>query len=268
MPNDEKERDRLDLQHTLWTMTTDGELHTAPITSPRRVLDIATGTGLWAMEFAEKFPNAQVTGTDLSPIQPTFVPVNCSFEIADAEDEWNFSEQFDYIHGRALMSCFADPRSIIQKAYDALEPGGHLEMQDGLFPFQFLDPQPPAEHPLQVFLRNSLEASIRSGRPWNNAQHYASWMSEVGFEDVVERRFNWPCGPWAKGEKMKKLGVYFLEDLKNAIEPICMKLFVKVLGWSEERTKEVVEGVLGSLGARKVYLFETVLFVTGRKPLA
>jgi hypothetical protein len=67
---------------------------------------------------------------------------------------------------------------------------------------------------------------------------------------------------------MKKLGVYFLEDLKNAIEPICMKLFVKVLGWSEESTKELVEGVLASLGARRVYLFETVLFVIGRKPLA
>lgn len=254
----QKERDRLDLQHMLWVMTLDGALHTAPLTSPRRVLDIATGTGLWSVEFAEQFPEAHVLGTDLSPIQPNFVPVNCSFEIADAEDEWTFSHKFDYIHGRALMSCFADPRSIIQKAYDALEPGGYLELQDGLFPFQFLDPKPPDGHPLHIFLDNCLQASRISGRPWDNAQHYGRWMAEVGFEDVIDKRYNWPCGPWAKGEKMKKLGVYFLEDLNHAVEPICMKLFVKVLGWREERVRAFLEELKPCLGLRKIYLFETV----------
>jgi hypothetical protein len=92
-------------------------------------------------------------------------------------------------------------------------------------------------------------------------------MREIGFEDVVEKRYHWPCGPWAKGEKMKKVGVYFLEDLRHAVEPICMKLFVKVLGWSEERVQELVSQVLANLGARKVYLYETVLFVYGRKPM-
>jgi ubiquinone/menaquinone biosynthesis C-methylase UbiE len=30
-----------------------GELHAAPIQNPRRVLDIGTGTGIWAIDFAE-----------------------------------------------------------------------------------------------------------------------------------------------------------------------------------------------------------------------
>ncbi|PSN74755.1 S-adenosyl-L-methionine-dependent methyltransferase [Corynespora cassiicola Philippines] len=220
------------------------------------------------MDFAEQNPNSKVIGTDLSPIQPTYVPINCSFEIADAEDEWTFSRPFDYIHGRALLSCFTDPRAMIQKAFDALAPGGYLELQDGLFPFLFMDPQPPPSHPLQVFLANALEASVRSGRPWNNAQHYRRWMVELGFEDVVEKRCNWPCGTWAKGDKAKKLGVYFQEDLSHALEPICMKLFVKVLGWSEDGVRLFLRDLLPTLGARKVYLYETVLFVYGRKPLA
>lgn len=197
-------------------------------------------------------------GTDLSPIQPSYVPVNCEFEIADAEDEWDFSRPFDYIHGRALLSCFTDPQAMIQKAYNALAPGGYLELQDGLFPFLFLGEQPAPEHPLRMFLDNALLASQRAGRPWDNVQHYRRWMVEAGFEDVEEKRFNWPCGTWAKGEKMKKLGVYFLEDLRHAVEPICMKLFVKVLGWEEEKVKQLVEEVLPRLGAKKVYLYETV----------
>jgi methylase of polypeptide subunit release factors len=49
-----------------------GGLACAPIdTIPlHNVLDFATGTGIWAIEFADEYPGANVIGTDLSPIQP------------------------------------------------------------------------------------------------------------------------------------------------------------------------------------------------------
>lgn len=34
------------------------------------MLDIATGTGIWAIKFAQQHPQATVIGTDLSMIQP------------------------------------------------------------------------------------------------------------------------------------------------------------------------------------------------------
>jgi ubiquinone/menaquinone biosynthesis C-methylase UbiE len=71
-------------------LTLDGALFSAPIGElpggVHNALDIATGTGTWAMEFgrrysltytyffniisADEFPSAKVIGTDLSPIQP------------------------------------------------------------------------------------------------------------------------------------------------------------------------------------------------------
>lgn len=30
-----------------------GELHKAPITNPRKILDLGTGTGIWALDIAE-----------------------------------------------------------------------------------------------------------------------------------------------------------------------------------------------------------------------
>ncbi|KAI8247308.1 Secondary metabolism regulator LAE1 [Colletotrichum sp. SAR 10_77] len=37
----------------------------------KRVLDVGTGTGLWAIDFADEHPDAEVLGTDLSPVQTT-----------------------------------------------------------------------------------------------------------------------------------------------------------------------------------------------------
>lgn len=37
----------------------------APVISPAHVLDIGTGTGIWAIEFAEQNPESLVVGTDL-----------------------------------------------------------------------------------------------------------------------------------------------------------------------------------------------------------
>lgn len=42
-----------------------GELHLAPLSNPERVLDVGTGTGIWAIDFADRNPNTKVTGIDL-----------------------------------------------------------------------------------------------------------------------------------------------------------------------------------------------------------
>jgi ubiquinone/menaquinone biosynthesis C-methylase UbiE len=66
----------------------DGNLSLAPVgESPARVLDIATGTGIWAIEFANAHPDSKVIGTDFSQIQPDGVASNCSFVVEDAEEE-------------------------------------------------------------------------------------------------------------------------------------------------------------------------------------
>ena len=95
----------MDLHHHIFRLMLGGRLYRAPITSDiERVLDYGTGTGIWAMDFADEHSNAFVTGTDLSPIQPDWVPPNCKFYVDDVENEWMFrpDEAFDLIHGRSM----------------------------------------------------------------------------------------------------------------------------------------------------------------------
>ncbi|KAH8647297.1 hypothetical protein BX600DRAFT_503441 [Xylariales sp. PMI_506] len=55
------EQDRLDLQHGLFRILYDGWLSLVPFTkAPDFVLDIDSGTALWAFEFAEQNPSSTV----------------------------------------------------------------------------------------------------------------------------------------------------------------------------------------------------------------
>jgi chemotaxis methyl-accepting protein methylase len=76
------------------------------------------------------------------------IPSNVHFEIHNAETEWYFAapgmEEFDFIHGRVLAACFADPKSVFSRIIAKLKPGGYFEMQDCAFPFQWASP-PPAD---------------------------------------------------------------------------------------------------------------------------
>lgn len=81
-PNDEIAQDNLDLFHHIFNLSLDGNLFLAPISpNPQRVLDLGTGTGIWAIDFADQYPSAAVVATDLSPIQPPNVPPNLEFQL-------------------------------------------------------------------------------------------------------------------------------------------------------------------------------------------
>lgn len=88
-------RARLDLSHHIYCLIVDGALYQAPLQkdSIKRCLDFGTGTGIWAIDFADEFPSCEVIGTDLSPIQPSSVPPNLSFY---GKSGWYIAESETY----------------------------------------------------------------------------------------------------------------------------------------------------------------------------
>lgn len=257
----------MEVQHALYGVTFRGKLYLAPIGNQvHNVLDVATGTGSWAIEFAQQHPESNVLGTDLSAIQPLYVPPNCRFEIDDAEDQWIFESKFDFIHGRTLLTLFKDPkRVLIQQAFDALSPGGYLELQDAAFPFQYASQDPPVDSALYKWANFAIEGGIKRERPWTTVVKYAQWMGEVGFEEIVEMNFYWPTNHWAKGQYMREVAMYYQRDLIDGLEGISLRI-METIGWSAEQTKEFLVDVKRDIRDPNIRAYMPVKVVYGRKP--
>lgn len=123
--------DSLDMHHEVIRNLLDGALYRAPVQNPRHILDVGTGTGIWAIDVADKHPAAAVLGTDLSPIQPHWLPANCTFEIADAAAPWAFAQQFDLVHVRNLGNSLSDYPALAAAAFNSMHVDGYIELSEG-----------------------------------------------------------------------------------------------------------------------------------------
>jgi SAM-dependent methyltransferase len=257
-PNDKDEQDRLDLQHNLFLLTLDGKLNLAPIEEMpggiHNVLDIGTGTGIWAVDFATRFPYADIIGTDLSPIQPAVVPPNCRFEVDDAEDEWVFSQKFDYIHGRMLGSCFNSHVTVFESAFNFLRPGGWFEIQDFAFPFRCVDDTVKGTA-FERWLTSVQAGCQKLGKDLGRAPIYRQYMRDIGFVDVQQKLLAWPIGSWPKDEKMKMLGAWCKEDILAGMQGASMAILTRGLGMTTEEVEVFLMEIREAINSKKLHCY-------------
>ncbi|KAF7590690.1 hypothetical protein BBP40_002525 [Aspergillus hancockii] len=238
-PNDEMQNEQLDIAHHMFNMLLDNKLALAPIADDiQRVLDIGTGTGIWAIDFADEYPAAEVTGTDLSPTQPSFVPPNLRFEIDDAEDPWAYPKNhFDLIHVRSMYGAIADWPQFYRNVLIGLKPGAWFDQLEMSIEFKSDNGTITHDHVMAVWSRTFIEAGEIFGKTFRIADLARQYMVEAGFQNVVERRFKLPVGPWSKDETYKKLGMWNLVHCEQGIEGWAMALLTRVMGWSFEEVQ-------------------------------
>ncbi|KAF2815435.1 S-adenosyl-L-methionine-dependent methyltransferase, partial [Mytilinidion resinicola] len=275
LPNDEPEFARLDRQHEQFCFMFGGELGRAPLIKEevKTVVDIGTGTGIWATDFAKKYPDAKVVGIDISPVEVTEkTPANCSFQLADftAPSTWAAypPASLSYIHGRMIAVGVRSWTALARQCYDALAPGGWVEIQELSFPLRCDDGSAPPDGPMLQWSANMMAGGAAFGVDMTGSRYFPDILVSTGFEEVTLKPYQWPNNPYSSDPVLRAIGESQQHNFRNGLEGFSVGLFTKALGWSLEKTMGFLGEVREVIGDTREHVYMPMLVMYGRKPLA
>ncbi|KAJ5683372.1 hypothetical protein N7462_006537 [Penicillium macrosclerotiorum] len=273
-PADEQQLESYDAAHLAALIAEVGErnpLFRAPIV-PKRVLDIGTGKGSWAIDVADMFPETIVRGVDLFPPPVTWLPPNCILEVDDVLQEWTWREKFDLIHIRIAASAFTptETEGLMKQCYDRLEPGGWIEQME-IHPTIYCDDGSVASDNVLFDVGPRFDAAAnKSGKPMDLINTMRASIEKAGFIDVHEKSVKWPIGPWPRDKTLKDLGLVNLNHWLTGMEGYTMYLMTKFgepAPWSTEEVQVYNAQIRKELVNPRQHVYQRAKRVWARKPL-
>ncbi|KAE8132431.1 S-adenosyl-L-methionine-dependent methyltransferase [Aspergillus pseudotamarii] len=236
----------------------DGYLFHAPIIEePQKVLDIGTGIGAWAIDFADVFRGSTVFGIDWVYLQADLGTPNVHFIIEDVENYPGWYSEFrnvDYVHVGQIGHRVQNLRNILNGISRCCKPGAWVEFGDWVVELE--DPNGPV-HQWYVELQLALS---RYGYDLEFPILYSSTMEEKGFGGITisDNRIPMSLNDTTHTMTSKALlecWAYTLEDL--SMEPMTEKL-----GHSAEYVHELCSSAQRAIltGGKNGYLNWRVIY--------
>ncbi len=183
----EQEIFRLDMQHYMFRWEFGGD-YLAPV-RPTSILDVACGTGRWAMDMGQRFPGANIVGFDINEDliararSDSGLPDNCLFLVGDALKPFAFqSGSFDFVMARANSAYIPVPQwpAVVAEMARVTVPGGWIELRD----FGLVQSNSPALTALTEQFAKM--AAMRPIYPGSGA-HLANFLRQAGLRTVKAR---------------------------------------------------------------------------------
>ncbi|KAL1975775.1 hypothetical protein VTN31DRAFT_4167 [Thermomyces dupontii] len=267
LPNDETENDRLDMLHEMFLTMLRRRLYLAPITKPQRVIDLGTGTGIWAIDFADLHPQAEVIGCDLSPTQPALVPPNLKFVVDDIESDWAYKDNpFDYIHARFLALSIRNYEELIKQCYRSVKPGGWVEFQDW-DPNPFSDDDSLKGTCLEKYYREVYGAFEMAGYEVCPGPKLEEWFKRAGFVDIQVKKFLVPYGVWPKERYFKRIGAWNQAQAEaSGFEAVALAALTRYKNWTKEEVTILASQARSDGRNHRVHMMFSFYVVYGRRP--
>lgn len=239
--NDEPQNEVLDLFHHIFRRVASNKLFHAPIArnDMKKVLDVGTGTGIWAIDVADEFPEAQVMATDISPIQPDFLPPNLANFIEDCTSVWSWPDDcFDLVHIRCLNGSVKSWETLFKDAYRCVKPGGYVESCELSVRIESDDGSVTKNSCMYRWGELFTDAAKVLGRSFTVIEDdlQRKGMEEAGFVDIQEKEFKIPLGIWPAEPVMKEIGILMLAAMVSDLEGFALDVATSIKGWSKETT--------------------------------
>ncbi|KAH8896217.1 S-adenosyl-L-methionine-dependent methyltransferase [Thozetella sp. PMI_491] len=267
IPNDDVEQNRDDMKHAMMLELTDGQLFFAPIgDNPQKIIDLGTGTGIWAIDVADKFPSAEVLGVDLSPIQPTWVPPNCKFLVDDIEDEWMNGDNWDFVHMRCISPWLKDTSKLLKTAYQNLKPGAWIEIQEFDGRVNCDDGTIAPDAPLKRFYDLIPIAMAKFGTTFNAGENLREPLENAGFVNVNCKVLKVPFGPWPRNKTMRLIAHYCLLMMVDLMSAMAVKPFKKLETLNEVEIELLLAAAKKGIVDPKQHGYIKYFFWTAQKP--
>lgn len=197
---------------------------------------------------AAHYPSAQVTAFDLTPPNINPLPSNLTVVQSNAEDEWPFTQPFDFIHGRMLIGGIRSWPYFLTQCWKHLALGGQIEL---------LEITQSNASDLPTFNTDEASPFIKLGHTLSRAMasqgldnygcaKHVEKLEELGFVGIREQEIKWPLGNWGEGEKEKTIGLLCLKNFQTFIDTSVRGILVSG-GLTEEEGEMLAEEGLQDL---------------------
>ncbi len=163
-----------------------GHLQVGAASSPVSVLDLATGSGVWGVAFAQQSPQVRVTAVDWPGV------LKVTRRIAD---RFQLGDRFAYVEGDLHDADFgrghqvatlghilhsegeAQSKSLLRKTFEALAPGGTIVIAE------FVPNEERTGPPMALTFAVNMLVNSEEGDTFTFGE-IGSWLREAGFADV------------------------------------------------------------------------------------
>ncbi|KAJ0309781.1 hypothetical protein Brms1b_009005 [Colletotrichum noveboracense] len=136
-----------------------------------------------------------------------------------------------------------------------LEPGGYIELQDNAWPILCPDDSMPETSAIARWSSLLVEGCNKIGSSIDVPTRFKQLLEEAGFEALVEHKRIWPVSPWPAKKKLREAGWWVQAGSLAGLEASTLAVFTRVLGWTEQDTKDFCEEVREELLNRSVHAY-------------
>lgn len=220
------------------------------------------------MDMADAYPSASILGVDIAATQPPFVPPNCTFEIDDVEEDWPYRRaEFDFVHGRDLMTAVRDWPRLIAQAFTHLKPGGWIQLCSTIPGALSDDNTIPADSGYVESGRLYFDIAERMGAPLDAPKAWAKQMKDAGFENVQDEVYKLPMGAWARSKRLRTVGkMEQIMILDGGFEAYMLRGYTQVLSGRAEDLTAILERAKREVRDPSVHTYVQYWITYARKP--